>query len=83
MKYLKRFETNSRFNVGDYVKCVMGTNKLKSGKIYKVSGISGIQYIDIFIGNNTESYFSRRFVLATPDEIEQYKLEQNSNKYNL
>jgi len=92
MKQVRTFEqytNNRKFNIGDYVKCidVDETEFLNYNKIYIVSSTLGEsdgynKYITLE-GNSHGTYNENRFVIPTPKEIEQYKLEQESNKYNL
>jgi len=93
MKHLKSFE-NVNFKPGDYVKCIDDTNNklLTIDNVYLIDTIKEYGTIKkygtddnmyIYFKNYTPGFFAYRFTLATPKEIEQYKLEQNINNYSL
>ena len=90
MKYIKTFENNTlyepKFKNGDYVKCIDEIYNLKNYKIYVVEhsykSNLGTEYVDLEnVPNN--SYFCDRFILATPEEIENYNMTKNVENYNL
>lgn len=88
MKYLKRFENIiSKFEIGDYVKCIDDHENphLYRDKIYIIKSFEFDEKTNfVYLENINRSFFyANRFVLATPEEIEEYEIEQNINKYNL
>jgi len=88
MKYLKRFENINEIEAGDYVKCVDDSFMLniENGNIYIVYRVVDFKYF-LKIPNKHHnvlySYTKDRFIPATPEEIEKYKIEQSANNYNL
>lgn len=89
MKYIKTYEkVKSIFKNGDFVYCLDAINmeRLSNGKIYKVDDVLIKSNNDVVIRLEelmNRYYNSKRFRLATTEEIEQYKLEKDANKYSL
>jgi len=85
MKYIKTFE-NHKFKTGNIVKCIDSPSaKLNMyNNFYTIKGQYS-EFGDNFLEfeETEDSYWSYRFILATPEESEQYKLKKNINKYNL
>jgi len=88
MKYLKNFESlYTHYNIGDYIYVngiTFQDDKSRAGKIIDVDTLGWylVEFIDItnkFVRNHV-SYIDREL---TTDEIKQYELEKNINKYNL
>ena len=90
MKHLKTFDINSlykpKFKNGDYVKCVDEIETIENDGIYIVkysyNSDLGNKYI-VLENNPSRSYFTDRFILATSEEIERYKIKKQTDKYNL
>jgi len=91
MKHLKTFENdNIIYKEGSYVKCidVSGFDNdeyLKLNRVYYIYK-NPATHDYVFISKNNKilgGYNSKRFIYATPEEIEKYKIEENINKYNL
>jgi len=85
MKHLKKYK-DIEYNVGDYVYLNPDyfTDKIpKRGKIIKNDN-SKVPY-SILIDTNEEFWASQKMILRMmiDDEIEQYKIELSSKKYNL
>ncbi len=77
MKYLKTFEANTRYKVGDYIILIHPDNVdiskgYKKNDIFIIDGINNKeQYINI---NDSEDYFRiTQIRKATPTEIEMHK----------
>jgi len=88
MKHVRTFEALAfkLFKVGDIVKISSEVKKYK-GKIGCVSSL-GVQYhydYNVLFPNDPDEYWFRigELTIPSPEELEQYKLEQNVNKYNL
>ena len=85
MKNIKTFESFHSFSIGDYVKCVNANTNvgaIKLNNIYEVEDVKpGNKYSDVKVIGFWWS--GLRFVLATPEEIEEYKLQKSTIKYNL
>ena len=83
MRYLKTFESIfDRFKVGDIITCNRAGDYrfLKNGDTYLVTSSD----FDLIKVDNYDVDLNRtRFRLATPEEIEEYKLEKDSKNYNL
>ena len=89
IKTFEQYTNIPKFKTGDYVKCVDtdGTLKLIYNNVYIVSGnlseVDGYRnYIELE-GLSDHTYNEIRFIIPSPEEIKQYKIEQDSNKYNL
>jgi len=86
-------KSDNNFKPGDYVKCINApyNNISTKNSVSNQLKINSVYVVDREIGNRITlkdvssviGYFSNRFILATQEEIEQYKLEQETNKYNL
>ena len=83
MKYIKKFEdiylSDSKYKVGDYV---ISTDSGNKGIIYQVS-----YYYNTFL-YSIIGYFGiynaeKDLILMTPEEIEQYKIEKLTDKFNI
>jgi len=85
MKNIKTFESFHSFSIGDYVKCVndnTNVSAIKLNNIYEVEDVKpGNTLTDVKVIGFWWSCL--RFVLATPEEIEEYKLKKSATKYNL
>lgn len=89
MKYIKKFEYNgfTAYKTGDYIKCVDDydtSNYLVAGEIYIADGIDdrashGVNQVKI----DEDWWRTSRFVLATPEEIENWKIKKSVEIYNL
>lgn len=83
MKHIKTFESIfDRFKVGDIIICIRAGEYtfLKNGNAYLVTSSD----LDLIKVDNYDIELNRtRFRLATPEEIEEYKLEKDSKNYNL
>jgi hypothetical protein len=90
MKYLKRFENSNIkdvtiFKVDDYVYdeylCTYGViSKLMYDKYGK---LEGYEYLTSY-GSNFYDWIGRQKIrLMTPEEIEQWNIEKDVDKYNL
>lgn len=99
MKYLKKFEKIKFPKKGDYIILLKDNSDTPyelSGRRFKVGEIYKIDIIDPtpaageykFRIKNISPYADTwirldQFRLATDEEIEQYNIEQQANKYNL
>jgi hypothetical protein len=88
MKHLKTFEHKDfkTFEKGDYVKCIDpdDSHTLTLNKIYIVKEFVSSHYNNFIKTTETYSeFFTSRFILATPENIEKYELEKNISRYNL
>ena len=85
MKYIKTYEgwfTEDRFKVGDIITCIRYNSFafLNKNKSYIVTDVDG----DLVKVDNHDEVLNRtRFRLATPEEIEKYKFNNDINKFNL
>jgi hypothetical protein len=87
MKYIKKFETENftAYKAGDYIKCIDDYDTdsyLKTGEIYVAIEIivsQGIFHVLI----DYDWWRCSRFVLATPKEVENWKISKSASKYNL
>lgn len=85
MKYIKKFESNKPFEIGDIVRTIVKEQGFED-RIGYISAPPDYHqaYSVIFLDDDTEYYFKfRELKTATPEEIEQYKLEIAAKKYNL
>ena len=84
----KIFENKKKIKEGDVVKCIDHSDTeelLEYGKLYKIKNIYTYRSGDtqyIFYNINYE-WNDDRFILATPEEIKKYELEQLTNKFNI
>jgi hypothetical protein len=80
MKHLKKFEYNTIFNTGDYVKCVEPPihNEIEMNHAYIVDYIT--QDDKIMLMNHKYPFYKYRFVKISKDE---YDMIKNMNNYNL
>jgi len=79
MKYLKRFETYERYLLADYV---MGKTKFSKNEIFCKIIETEPYLVETIYG---KTYLESQDILRelTPDEIEDFKIQLTSNKYNL
>jgi hypothetical protein len=89
MKHVRTFEALAfkLFKVGDIVKISSAVDNFK-GKIGYISSLSeeyGSCDYNVLFPNDPDEYWFRigELTIPSPEELEQYKLEQNVNKYNL
>jgi len=85
MKYIKTYEYNKKYKVGDYV-LMSGKNYVnKNNKPIKITRF--LNWGDpVFIFNDgSESVTSNKEIIRhlTPDEIEDFEATINTKKYNL
>ena len=90
MKYIKKFEDEKYFDVGDYIKCTSKESFMTGisiGTVYKIEGFrndSTVVYAVIHNDNNKTGWYRiKQFVEATPEEIKNYHIKKDSDKYNL
>ena len=80
MKYIQTFERHF-FKAGDYAKCIDPpiTDSIIKNKIYIIIDVEDNKVKVESEGGYISDYFAYRFVKATPNDIEQYEIEQNLN----
>jgi len=90
MKYIRTFEDNDiqKMNKNDIVTCIDSNDSDFFGKVGIVTYASIIghkPFCDVLFVGEIDPYFiyNKHIRLSTPEEIEQYKLEQEITKYNL
>jgi len=89
MKYIKKYEyvKFTEYKAGDYIKCINDydtDNYLESGEIYisgEIDDRASQGVIQVHIDDDW--WKCSRFVLATDEEVEKWKIEKSSEKYNL
>lgn len=96
MKYLKRFEFQDReFDIGDIVKINTKNSTFNNSEFFH-NKIGIIDYVfqnvynrcKVVLDDNPNDFKAANFNFdeldyASPEEIEQYKMEQDIKKYNL
>jgi len=87
MKHLKTFETNSKFKVGDIVRCFKFED---DGELCIIKNIDSRHPYSLpyFIEDIKDDDYrlwvgDKDIIKATKQEIEQYELDKYTNKYNL
>jgi len=93
MKYLKLFEKNLKYEIGDYVyyrsKYYKGKGKIidtyfmRNISQYLIHGTTFMFASDTILPNDRWIVGSEIKKKLTPEEIEQYEIEISAEKYNL
>ena len=87
MIYLKTYE--DLIHIGEYVKCINDSEfeyYITNNNLYKVLNtlITIKDHIFLEDNNNVKSWWTvGRFIKATPEEIEEFKIQKDIKKYNL
>ena len=90
MRHIITFEdiVIQKMSKNDIVTCIDSTDSNffnKVGVVMYASTIGHKPFCDVlFVGETNPVFiYNKDMMLATPEEIEQYKLEKDANKYNL
>jgi hypothetical protein len=88
MKYIKKFENVDEIKTGDIVKVkwILSVPILYRDEIGEVvdSEQGKFDYVVYILRYNTNvAFYKKELIKATPEQVEQYELEKNVDKYNL
>lgn len=84
MKYIKSFENDQDYQIGDKVLCKEYLTELEKYGIYEIEDIKKTGYFTQFKLYGVEYYWDHNhFRKATPREIKKNELKNTINKYNL
>ena len=90
MKYIKTYESHKKINENDYVVIIntlsyekikkydLGKVIEKNTKIFYTEYLVKIDHLDFLF-----RFFDDDIRLATQEDIEEYEIEQSTNKYNI
>lgn len=80
MKYIKKFESNKPFNIGDIV--VLKSFEFEFAEI--INTYKSSMGVHLMFADGDKNWFVKSEIRhVTPEEKEQYNIEVAANKYNL